>query len=91
MHEFSLWGTKRVNFTLKSVRSVGFEIDGVVVVSSRWWEAFCFFFGEYLPVSFIFFWEVVGGKLFTSVMRLDRPFLSEMGGAYPHDELIPFF
>ena len=34
VHKFSFWGTKRVDFTLEGVRSVGFEIDSMVVVSS---------------------------------------------------------
>ena len=90
MHEFGFWGAKRVDFALEGVRSVGFEVDSVVVISPRWRETFCLFFGKYLPMSFVFFWEVVGGEFFACVMRLDRPFLCEMGGAYPHDELIPF-
>ena len=46
MHKLGFWGTEWIDFTLKSVRGVWFEVNNVVILSPWWWEAFCFFFRE---------------------------------------------
>ena len=33
MHEFGFWGAERIDFTLEGVGSVGFEVDGMVIIS----------------------------------------------------------
>ena len=52
MHEFSFWGTEGIDFTLKSIRGVRFEVNGMVVISSQWWEAFRLFFGDVTTFPF---------------------------------------
>ena len=58
VHEFGFRGTERIYFALKGIGSVGFKVDGMVVLPPQWWKTFRFFFRKHLPMLFIFFWEV---------------------------------